>query len=113
MANMSFGDAARGNLRTLIATIDREITQLAVAGDGPPPTAGLRASWTELVAVLALGPAPETRQCPVCNSTGFSAASRCGNCWAKLVPVMPAGHAAAIAPPTTTTTTAAAAGSPS
>jgi hypothetical protein len=86
MTTMSFGDAARRNLRALVATIDREITELPVAGAGNPATVGLRASWTELVAVLALGPAPETRQCPVCGGTGMRSASRCSQCWAKLEP---------------------------
>jgi hypothetical protein len=102
---MSFGDAARRNLRALVTTIDREITQLPVAGagsDGNPAAVGLRASWTELVAVLALGPAPETRQCPVCGGTGMRTASRCGQCWAKLEPlaaVTDAAPATTTAPP--------------
>jgi hypothetical protein len=100
MTSMSFGDAARRNLRALIATIDREITQLPVTGNGNPAAVGLRASWTDLVAVLALGPAPETRQCPVCGGTGMRAASRCGQCWTKLALLAPASDAAAAPPPT-------------
>ena len=86
MANVSFGDAARGNLRALIDTIDREITQLSPSGAGHPATP-LRASWTELVKQLALGPEPATRECPTCHSVGMRAASRCGQCWAKLTPL--------------------------
>lgn len=87
MTSMSFGDAARRNLRALVATIDHEITQLPVTGGGTPAAVGLRASWTDLVAVLALGPAPETRPCPVCTGTGMRTASRCSHCWAKLEPL--------------------------
>ena len=110
MTSMSFGDGARSNLRALVATIDREIAQLPVTGDGGPAAVGLRASWTELVAVLALGPAPETRQCHVCNGTGMRAASRCGQCWTKLEPLDPISHAAPVptsapSPPTLSTAT--------
>jgi hypothetical protein len=91
---MSFGDAARRNLRALVVTIDREITQLPITADGNPAAVGLRASWTELVAVLALGPAPETRECPVCGGTGMATASRCGQCWSKLAPLALATDAA-------------------
>jgi len=86
MANVSFGDAARGNLRALIESIDREITHLSPSGGGNPETA-LRASWSELVKQLALGPEPATRECPTCHSVGMRAASRCGHCWAKLAPL--------------------------
>jgi hypothetical protein len=102
MTSMNFGDAARRNLRALVATIDREITQLPVTGSGGDANltaVGLRASWTELVAVLALGPAPETRQCPVCGGTGMRAASRCSQCWAKLAPLDPIVDAAPATPP--------------
>jgi len=91
MANVSFGDAARGNLRALIDTIDREITQLSPSGGGNPETV-LRASWTELVKQLALGPEPATRECPVCHSIGMRAASRCGHCWTKLAPLEVSTH---------------------
>jgi hypothetical protein len=47
----------------------------------------LRASWVALVDQLALGPAPATRECPVCHGIGMRAASRCGFCWAKLEPL--------------------------
>jgi hypothetical protein len=92
MANVSFGDAARGNLRALVETVDREITRLPLPGDGTPAADGLHASWNKLVKQLALGTAPETRQCPVCHSTGMRTASRCGNCWAKLEPLGALAH---------------------
>jgi len=108
MANASFGDAARDNLRALVATVDREIAQLAPAGDGKPAIAELHASWGALVAMLALGPAPETRECPVCHGSGMRAASRCGHCWAKLDPITSEAPRPPASAVTTTTTTAAA-----
>ena len=67
-------------LRAIIAAIDQEIAQV-------PPSPTLRVAWGELVAALALGAAPQTRECPVCHGIGMRAASRCGNCWASLAPL--------------------------
>jgi hypothetical protein len=89
MTNVSFGDAARDNLRTIVAAVDLEIARLP-AGEGNHATDELRASWTSLVKLLALGPAVETRECPKCHGTGMRAASRCAHCWAKLEPLEPA-----------------------
>ena len=72
-----YADAAVTRLREIVAAIDQEIVQV-------PPTPALRAAWTELVEVLALGPAPKTRECPACKTVGMRAASRCGHCWAPL-----------------------------
>lgn len=73
----SYGDAAVEKLRAFVAAIDQELLQA-------PPTPALRAAWDELVSVLALGPAPQTRECPACHNVGMRAASRCGHCWAAL-----------------------------
>jgi len=78
----TYGDAAVTKLRAVVAVIDQELVQA-------PPTPALRAAWDELVSVLALGPAPQTRECPVCHSIGLRAASRCGYCWAALEPLPP------------------------
>ncbi|HEY5938769.1 MAG TPA: hypothetical protein VIU61_29155 [Kofleriaceae bacterium] len=67
-------------LRAIVAVIDQQIVDV-------PPTPALRAAWIELVGVLALGPAPQTRECPACHGTGMRAASRCGHCWAALAPL--------------------------
>ena len=64
-------------LRAMVAVIEQEIAQAT-------PTTALRAAWAELVQVLALGPAPQTRECPACHGIGMRAASRCGHCWAAL-----------------------------
>jgi hypothetical protein len=97
------GDADVVRLRTIITAIDRELSLLpgSTSGDRAGGDA-LRTSWAELVEVLALGPAPETRQCPICGHLGMRAATRCGNCWSKLSPPAAASDAPgvpAVSPP--------------
>jgi hypothetical protein len=82
MSNAHYSDAAVTKLRAIVDAIEQEIAQT-------PPTAKLRAAWGELVEVLALGAAPQTRECPTCHSIGMRAASRCGSCWASLAPLPP------------------------
>jgi hypothetical protein len=55
--------------------------------------------------VLALGPAPETRECPSCRAVGMRAASRCGNCWTALAPLPDAPDAMIAEQPKHGTTT--------
>jgi hypothetical protein len=73
----NYSDAAVTKLRAIVHAIDQEMSHA-------PPTVALRAAWTELVDVLALGPPPQTRECPACHGIGMRAASRCGHCWAAL-----------------------------
>jgi hypothetical protein len=80
MSNAPYPDAAITKLREIVALIDREIVQA-------PPSAALRAAWSQLVDVLALGPPAETRECPSCHGIGMRGASRCGHCWASLAPL--------------------------
>jgi len=80
MSNAHYGDAAVTQLREIVAVMDREMLQT-------PPTPALRTAWAELVQVLALGPAPQTRECPSCHGIGMRAASRCGHCWTALEPL--------------------------
>lgn len=98
MAHGNFGDAARDNLRTAVAAVERDLSQLPATADDHRPAESLRASWSELVKLLDLGPAPQTRQCPVCSGTGMRAASRCSYCWAKLEPLLPVTAEAPQAP---------------
>ena|SRR5688500_681077 len=77
MSNAHYADTAVNKLREIITVIDQELVQA-------PPTPALRAAWAALVDVLALGPAPQTRECPACHGIGMRAASRCGQCWAAL-----------------------------
>ena len=80
MSNAHYADAAVTRLRAIVGVIEQELVQL-------PPAPALQAAWAELVEVLALGPAPQTRECPACHSIGMRAASRCGHCWAALEPL--------------------------
>jgi hypothetical protein len=81
-AHFEHAKAERPDLRAIVAAVDREVAQLP--GDA---TSALRRSWTELVALLALGPPPELRQCPVCGHVGMRAATLCGYCWTRLSPL--------------------------
>ena len=84
-------DDERARLRAIVATIDREMSRLprSATTEG---TDGLIVSWAELVKLLALGPAPEVRECPVCKHIGMLAATLCGYCWTKLSPLSAAVH---------------------
>ena len=79
----------RGRLRPIVATIDREMSRTSQTDEreNNRPTPELRSSWAKLVELLALGPAPEVRECPVCRRTGMRDATRCAYCWAKLTPL--------------------------
>ena len=77
--SISYGDKAQAELRSLIATVDRELATNA-------PSEALRGTWDELVKALALGPAPELRACPTCHELGMRAATRCSRCWSVLTP---------------------------
>jgi hypothetical protein len=76
----SYTDEAVARLRVVVDDIGRQIVQ-------SPSTPTFHAAWAELVALLALGPAPETRECPTCKGIGMRAASRCGRCWSALEPL--------------------------
>jgi hypothetical protein len=80
MSSTLYGDGARSNLRASVACVERALSQTS-------PGPALRAAWDDLVKVLALGPAPETRECPRCHVVGMRDASRCGNCWTALGPL--------------------------
>lgn len=56
--------------------------QLALTTTSP----ALKEAWAALVGALALGPAPELRDCPACGKSGMRAATRCGYCWVALTP---------------------------
>jgi hypothetical protein len=82
MSSAPFTDEAATKLRAAVAVIEREITQAS-------STPALRTAWAELVDVLALGPAPQTRECTRCHRIGMRAATRCGFCWQPLAPLPP------------------------
>jgi hypothetical protein len=72
-------DATRSRLRAMVAEVDVAI--------GHPDGESMRPAWQRLVAALNLGPEPTVRNCPRCGELGMSAATRCGHCWAALMPV--------------------------
>jgi len=85
---MTMSDAEAATLRLVLADIDRELVALFGPSpmDGAPQSRALRASWKRLVGTLALGPAPDLRECPVCRHSCRAAATLCGHCWTKLSP---------------------------
>jgi uncharacterized paraquat-inducible protein A len=87
-AMSSYSDETIAKLRVVVDVIGRETVQ-------SPSTPAFHAAWTELVALLALGPPPETRECPVCHQIGMRAASRCGRCWTALELLPPLSNGAA------------------
>jgi hypothetical protein len=93
---MGHGSEVEGaRLRTIVEEVDREISQLKLRSstqDGARSPRGLVVSWAELLKMLALGTAPQLRECPVCHHLGMRAATLCGYCWTKLLPLAsPAG----------------------
>lgn len=89
----------KASLRPIVASIEHELSRLEGGATIEATTRlrELRASWAELVGLLALGPKPEMRECPVCKHWGMRAATRCGSCWTTLSPLAPSGGAAAVA----------------
>lgn len=81
-------DAQRTRLRAMVRAIDREMSRLpktpVTSDESSTAPRGARASWAALVALLALGPEPKVRQCPVCGQIIRRAATRCRACWSKL-----------------------------
>ncbi len=75
-------------LRELVDVVGRDATRVSQDTPGQEPASAFRlvASWGRLVDFLALGPAPELRDCPYCGRVGMRAATRCGYCWKKLDP---------------------------
>jgi hypothetical protein len=78
-------------LRPIVESVDREMARLLVRPDSD--TGALLAAWARLIDYLALGPALAIGRCPFCGSVSARAATRCGTCWAKLVPPPPPASA--------------------
>jgi hypothetical protein len=80
-------DMVSDGLRGFVDDVQRDIGKLqGSSGQDPASVARVVDSWGKLVGFLALGPAPELRPCPQCGATGMREATRCGYCWATLVP---------------------------
>jgi len=73
-------DVHLDSLRAACAAMEEAISR------NPAEQAALHARWAELVESLALGPARELRECPVCRRFGMRDATRCGYCWSALAP---------------------------
>ena len=84
---LSFAGADLTRLRALVAAVEKEITLVPgsakPAGSESPKTA-LDVTWSNLVAMLDLGPEPEMRECPACRHLCALGATRCGHCWTSL-----------------------------
>jgi hypothetical protein len=90
-ASFDLSESERVSLRIIVSDIDHELACLgrqASAAEHRSAVEALTVSWTRMTALLALGTAPELRQCPRCGSSGMRAATRCGSCWASLSPVL-------------------------
>ncbi len=69
--------------RKLIEKVERSLDRCEAPSSSDVERGELRKAWTALVAHLALGPAPELRNCPHCNGSIMRAATRCVHCWTK------------------------------
>jgi hypothetical protein len=81
----ALSDAETARLRMLITTVGGQLA-------GTAASEGLKGSWAEMMTLLAVGPAPEVRACPVCGNFGMRAATLCGHCWARLQPLPATGR---------------------
>jgi len=74
-------------LRELLATVQTRIdsvSEVSTTADAKERVAALGTAWSALGTHLAVGPAPDTRDCPACKREIMRAASVCGYCWEKL-----------------------------
>jgi hypothetical protein len=76
--------AKNAKLHDAVHQIEQELAGLP-REDGTPQK--LRVLWSSLVSLMALEPLHELRECPTCKQVGMRAATRCGNCWARLAPL--------------------------
>jgi hypothetical protein len=91
-------DPVRSRLRAAVAGVDSALSHLPAAAKEADAPGGLEEAWRELVELLALGPEPAYRDCPVCGATGMRDATVCGYCWTKLAPLEVTALAAASSP---------------
>ncbi len=70
-------------LRALMARMQEQVTRSAEGASAENGKA-LEGAWANLSQHLAVGPAPDTRDCPACGKTVMTAATVCGYCWTKL-----------------------------
>lgn len=75
----------RAGLRAAANAVEAEFARLP-ATDSDPSLAPVRDRWQQLLRLLDLGSAPETRDCPGCGHKSIRTATSCGHCWIKLTP---------------------------
>lgn len=83
-------DPVRSALRVAVDAVEADIAclvKLPACEEHRLTIERLFISWGELVKLLALGPEPLYRRCPVCNRIGMREATLCGYCWTKLDPL--------------------------
>jgi len=92
-------EASLTALRVLVKDVDVQLSNLSALNtpEGVELSGRLRSSWTKVVEALDLGPEPELRECPVCHHHGLRAATVCGYCWTRLIPMR--AHTDADSPP--------------
>jgi hypothetical protein len=88
-------------LRAFVDAVARDVAQVSKSTSPQHPASvdRLVGSWARLVDFLALGAAPELRDCPHCGVAGMRAATRCGHCWKKLIPPEPGSALVATSAP--------------
>jgi hypothetical protein len=81
-------DPASSRLRIAVAAVDSAVSHLsATTRDKAAAPGSLEGAWHDLVELLALGPEPAYRECPVCGGAGMLDATVCGFCWTKILPL--------------------------
>jgi hypothetical protein len=77
---------AHARLRAVVDEIQVEVARLSTSAAAD--SARLSACWSELVKLLAPGPAAQLRECPHCAQMVQRGATRCGYCWKSLPSVV-------------------------
>lgn len=86
---MSGPDPVKSRIRWAMNNLDKQIAQLPRTSkdeDGRERPNGVVAAFNDLVELLALGPEPELRECPVCSHVCLREATLCSYCWSKMTP---------------------------
>jgi hypothetical protein len=85
---MRSADGVRRAVLAVSQEVDRlvELERSTVAGG--TALAGLRATWGNLLDLLAPHPAPARLRCPHCGGVGTFDEVHCRTCWEELAPVL-------------------------
>lgn len=86
---MSGPDPVKSRLRWAMNSLEKQLAQLprtTIDADGKERPSGAVTAFHELAELLALGPEPEVRECPVCSHVSMRQATLCSYCWSRLTP---------------------------